>query len=66
MLAIRFRLGEFDPAEHNPYAAITADVINCPAHQQLAREAARQAIVLLKNASDGCCRCDPSQPAGSP
>ena len=33
VLAIRFRLGEFDPVEHNPYAAITEDVINCPAHQ---------------------------------
>jgi beta-glucosidase len=49
LLAIRFRLGEFDPAELNPYAAITEEVINCPAHQELAREAARQAFVLLKN-----------------
>jgi beta-glucosidase len=49
VLSIRFRLGEFDPAEANPYAAIIEDVINCPAHQALAREAARQAIVLLRN-----------------
>lgn len=48
-LAIRFRLGEFDPAEDNPYAAITEEVINCPAHQALAADAARQAMVLLKN-----------------
>ena len=49
ILAIRFRLGEFDPPEPNPYAAITADVVNCVAHQQLAREAARGCVVLLKN-----------------
>ncbi|HLT09545.1 MAG TPA: glycoside hydrolase family 3 C-terminal domain-containing protein, partial [Micromonosporaceae bacterium] len=49
VLAIRVRLGEFDPPEHNPYSAITEEVINCPAHQRLAREAARQAFVLLKN-----------------
>nr|MDT0662967.1 glycoside hydrolase family 3 C-terminal domain-containing protein [Micromonospora sp. DSM 115978] len=49
ILHVRFRLGEFDPPEENPYAAITADVINCPAHQDLAREAVRQSIVLLRN-----------------
>jgi beta-glucosidase len=49
ILAVRFRLGEFDPPERNPYAAITAEVINCPAHQHLAREAARRSIVLLRN-----------------
>jgi beta-glucosidase len=49
ILAIRFRLGEFDPPELNPYAGISADVINCAAHQRLARDAARQAIVLLRN-----------------
>jgi beta-glucosidase len=48
-LTLRFRLGEFDPAELNPYAGLTEEVINCPAHQELAREAARQGIVLLKN-----------------
>ena len=49
VLTIRFRLGEFDPPEDNPYAAITADVINCPEHQALALDAARQAIVMLRN-----------------
>lgn len=49
VLAIRFRLGEFDPPEDNPYAAVTEEVINCPAHQTLAGEAARKAMVLLKN-----------------
>jgi beta-glucosidase len=49
ILAIRFRLGEFDPHGSNPYAGTTADVVNCSAHQRLAREAARAAVVLLKN-----------------
>jgi beta-glucosidase len=49
ILSIRFRLGEFDDASDNPFAAITEEVINCPAHQQLAGEVAHEAIVLLKN-----------------
>ncbi|MEV4755600.1 glycoside hydrolase family 3 C-terminal domain-containing protein [Micromonospora sp. NPDC049559] len=49
ILALRFRLGDFDPPEADPYAGITADVINCAAHQELAREAARQSFVLLRN-----------------
>ena len=49
ILTIRFRLGEFDPPERNPYTGITTDVVNCPAHQELARTAARQSIVLLRN-----------------
>ncbi|MGX7675166.1 glycoside hydrolase family 3 C-terminal domain-containing protein [Plantactinospora sp. DSM 117369] len=49
ILTLRFRLGDFDPPERNPYTAITSDVINCPAHQELAREAARQSLVLLRN-----------------
>jgi beta-glucosidase len=48
-LLIRFRLGEFDPVAENPYAGITSAVINSPAHQRLALEAARQSIVLLKS-----------------
>ena len=39
----------FDPADKNPYNAISADVINSPAHRQLAREAATKSIVMLKN-----------------
>ncbi|GIF73024.1 glycoside hydrolase family 3 protein [Asanoa siamensis] len=49
VLGIRLALGEFDPPSANPYAAITTDVVNCPAHQELAREAARRAVVLLQN-----------------
>ncbi|GII79878.1 beta-glucosidase [Sphaerisporangium rufum] len=45
-LAIRFRLGEFDPG--SPYE-VGEEVVNGPEHQALAREAATRAIVLLKN-----------------
>ncbi|GIF01509.1 glycoside hydrolase family 3 protein [Paractinoplanes rishiriensis] len=50
-LSIRFRLGEFDP-DGGPHAGIGADVIDSPAHRQLARETAGQAMVLLKNAGN--------------
>lgn len=46
---VRFRLGEFDPEEGNPYAAIDESVIMKKEHAELAREAARKAVVLLKN-----------------
>jgi beta-glucosidase len=49
VLAIRFRLGEFDPPGRCPYACITEAAIDTPAHRALAREAARAAIVLLGN-----------------
>ncbi|MFI9008356.1 beta-glucosidase [Actinosynnema sp. NPDC053489] len=49
VLALRFRLGEFDPPDDNPYASITADVIGT--HGELALEAARRAVVLLRNES---------------
>ncbi|GAA2290914.1 glycoside hydrolase family 3 C-terminal domain-containing protein [Streptomyces hawaiiensis] len=45
-LSVRFRLGEFDP-EHDPHNA--TGEFDTPAHRALAREAAEQAIVLLKN-----------------
>src|SRR5690606_7402779 len=50
---------EFDPPEANPYASISSEVINCRAHQELAREAARQSIVLLRN--DGLLPLDPAR-----
>ncbi len=49
LLRTRFKLGMFDPEDQVPYAAISADVVNCPAHIELAREAAAKSIVLLKN-----------------
>jgi beta-glucosidase len=50
-LTIRIRLGLFDP-DGGPYAKITAAAINTPAHQQLARKTADEAMVLLKNADN--------------
>jgi beta-glucosidase len=49
ILAIRFRLGDFDPPGLNPYASITPAVIDDAAHQALSRQAADKAMVLLKN-----------------
>jgi beta-glucosidase len=48
VLSLRARTGEFDPAR-DPYAGIRADVIACPAHLELAGDAARASIVLLRN-----------------
>ncbi|MDT0568285.1 glycoside hydrolase family 3 C-terminal domain-containing protein [Streptomyces sp. DSM 3412] len=48
-LSVRFRLGEFD-ADDDPYAGLTD--FDTPAHRALAREAAEQAVVLLKNEGD--------------
>ncbi|MFC8199861.1 glycoside hydrolase family 3 C-terminal domain-containing protein [Streptomyces sp. NPDC057298] len=45
-LAVRFRLGEFDP-RLDPYA--DCKDFDTPAHRALALEAAEQAVVLLKN-----------------
>jgi len=49
LLRTRFRLGMFDPAEMDPFSDIGPEVINSAAHQQLAREAAQNSIVMLKN-----------------
>jgi len=50
LLATRFRLGLFDPPERVPWAATSPAVIDCPAHRALARRAAVESVVLLKNA----------------
>ncbi|MFD1147544.1 glycoside hydrolase family 3 protein [Saccharothrix hoggarensis] len=49
VLSLRFRLGEFDPPGRNPYASITPDVIDAPEHRRLARQAAAEQVVLLRN-----------------
>jgi len=48
-LATRFKLGMFDPPERVPYAATPPSVVSCPAHWELAYQAAAQSVVLLKN-----------------
>lgn len=49
MLRVRFHTGEFDPDEINPYANIPDSALCHPDHAELALQAARQAVVLLKN-----------------
>lgn len=49
VLNVRMRLGLFDGTENNPYAKIPASVIGNKKHQDLALEAARECVVLLKN-----------------
>ncbi len=49
LLAIRFRLGMFDPPAMVKYAQIPYSVNDSVPHRQLALETARKSIVLLKN-----------------
>ncbi len=49
ILLSRFMLGLYDPPQQVPWTRITPDVIDSPQHRALARQAAREAIVLLKN-----------------
>ncbi len=49
LFVARLRLGMFDPAERVPFAAIPYEVNDSPPHAALARAAARESMVLLKN-----------------
>ena len=49
LLRTRFKLGLFDPYDLVPFTKISTDVVNCPEHKQLAREAAQKCVVMLKN-----------------
>ncbi|HJQ23561.1 MAG TPA: glycoside hydrolase family 3 C-terminal domain-containing protein [Blastocatellia bacterium] len=51
LMTARFRLGMFDPPEMVPYTKIPITQNDTPEHRELALEAARQSIVLLKNAN---------------
>ena len=46
---VRFRLGEFDPEEGNPYAAIGEESMMTEKAKELSLRAAREQVVLLKN-----------------
>lgn len=48
-MEIRFRLGEFDPEEKNPYANLPAELVNCDAYKALNNKAAKEQVILLKN-----------------
>lgn len=52
LMRARFQLGMFDPADKVPYAKIPISENNSEEHRQLALQAARESIVLLKNAND--------------
>jgi beta-glucosidase len=45
----RFLLGEFDPPEDVPFTKIPRSKLDCQEHRDLALQAAREAMVLLKN-----------------
>ena len=49
VLRTRFLLGMFDPEEDVPYTQIPLEVVGAPEHRALARRAARESLVLLKN-----------------
>jgi beta-glucosidase len=49
LLATKFKLGLFDPPENVSFAATPVSVIDSPEHRALARQAAAESVVLLKN-----------------
>lgn len=49
VLTGRVLLGEFDPPASVPWSNLPASILEDGAHRELAREAARQSLVLLKN-----------------
>ncbi|MHB8653806.1 MAG: glycoside hydrolase family 3 protein [Terriglobia bacterium] len=59
LFTARMRLGMFDPPDAVPFNRIPMSEDDSPAHRQLALQAAREAIVLLKN-QDGTLPLKPS------
>ncbi len=49
LMTARFRLGMFDPPDRVGYARIPFSENDTPAHRNLALQAARESVVLLKN-----------------
>jgi beta-glucosidase len=49
LFTARFRLGMFDPPEMVAYQRIPYEIVDSKPHRQLAREVARESMVLLKN-----------------
>ncbi len=59
LFVARFKLGMFDPPERVPFSKIPYSVNDSAEHRKVALEAARKAIVLLKN-SDGALPLKPA------
>jgi beta-glucosidase len=49
VLTARFLLGEFDPPSAVPWTNLSPEILEGKRNRELAREAARQSLVLLKN-----------------
>jgi len=49
LFTARFKLGMFDDQAQVKWSALPLSVVDQPAHRELARQAARESIVLLKN-----------------
>lgn len=52
VLTGRVLLGEFDPAASVPWSGLTLEILEGAKHREVARESARQSLVLLKNEGD--------------
>lgn len=52
LLATKFKLGMFDPPARVPFASTPIEIVDGPAHRAIARQAAVESIVLLKNAKN--------------
>jgi beta-glucosidase len=60
VLRVRFRLGEFDPADQVPWRTIPMSVVCSAEHHALSLQASRESIVLLKN-GDNLLPLDPGK-----
>ena len=52
ILMARFKMGMFDPEEVVPYSKIPAEIVCSDVNTELARKAAQESIVLLKNSNN--------------
>lgn len=49
LLTTRMKLGILDDDQPNPWEYLSLEIVNSPAHRELARDAAVKSLVLLKN-----------------